>query len=270
MIVYYPDMVARSCLRTLSWRWRRAIDLVHAGRRFCPRQDDALTGRAVDYLLDYRQSFDDPFGREIEPDPVVVAAFRLYSGDDPRGPAVEARILARVPFPEIAWQTGVDLATLELFEALFFQCLDRLDARDWVRHHCLRSPHVRPRTIVLRRFAYYGGPFILAAVEPYLLDDRPLWDPPLDLATAAGRREQRVRLCVALQLLPVDPKTDKLLMRLHLLVVQRDRRRRPGVDPGPDWALSIPAVTQGSRSANAEGTEAAVLAEVERLLRKAA
>src|SRR5205823_12995749 len=61
--------------------------------------------------------------------------------------------------------------------------------------------------VLLKRFAYGAGSAVLEAVIPYVIGGQDLWFDPPDLATPEGRLDQRVRLPVALEMVPQDTKT---------------------------------------------------------------
>src|SRR5262249_27551618 len=139
--------------------------------------------------------------------PDVAAARRLQDAGGAARLLVQARLLARQATPQIARLTGVAACVIEAYEAFFFHCHDRIAARHWAHATRIgpagRSAPPAPAA-VLSSFAYYGGPVVLAAVLPYRVGGRDLFDPPADLATPEGRFEQSVRLAVAAQLLPSD------------------------------------------------------------------
>ena len=76
---------------------------------------------------------------------------------------------------------------------------------------------------LLKRFAYFGGVIVLESVLPYLLGGKDLFE-PLDLSTAEGRREQVIRLAVAVQLLPDDAATSEKLSRIMPILLDRGRK----------------------------------------------
>jgi hypothetical protein len=150
---------------------------------------------------------------------------------------VQARLLARQTPDEIARLTGVPAPMIDAYEALFFHCRDRLDAPDWVLIQAVgmragagaMSPDP---AVIFKWFAYQGGPVVLEAVEPYLCSGKDLFDPPLDLATPEGRREQVIRLAVAAELLPQDATTDRKLQKIMLILLESARKppvRQPPV-----------------------------------------
>jgi hypothetical protein len=231
MITFYPDLQRHHPLRTPGWRWRRACWLLERGRYFSRRRDDAQTGRAIHYLRALTRSRSGRPGARIRKHySDIHAARQLHESAAPTKLLVQARLLARQSSLEIAVLTGVSFPVLETYEQLLFNIRNHLGARDWI---CLNAigPTVRPGTAlpdaeaVLKSFAYYGGPLVLEAVLPYLVGGKNLFDPPLDLSTAEGRREQAVRLAVAAQLLPRDASTESKLHKIMLLLQGRERKR---------------------------------------------
>ena len=142
--------------------------------------------------------------------------------------------------------TGLPPSVVDTYEALFFHCRDRLDARDWILTHAVgrrllpgtATPDPAP---VLKAFAYYGGPRVLEAVLPYLLGGRDCLEPPGDLSTPEARRDQAARLAVAAQMLPRDPATEKKLFKIALLVREWELRRPKKRSPAPLLAQDLDA-----------------------------
>jgi hypothetical protein len=168
--------------------------------------------------------------RAAKVDPDLAAAHRLYEHSGPTGLLVEALLLMGQDSVAIAQLTRVPPAVVDAYEAMFFQCRDRLHARDWVVCCALGMPpsaaSISPdKGAALKRFAFFGGPLVLDAVQPYLLDGKDLFDPPLDLSTIEGRREQLIRLAVAVHLLPNDAATQWKLQKVMLLIQERERQR---------------------------------------------
>jgi hypothetical protein len=169
--------------------------------------------------------------RAAKRDPDLAAAHQLYERSGPTGLLVEARLLMGQDSAEIELQTRVPTSVVDLYEAVFFNCRDRLHARDWIVCNALGTPpsgaSIDPdKGAVLKRFAFFGGPHIFDAVRPYLLDGKDLFEPPLDLSTPEGRREQIIRLAVAVHLLPNDVASQWKLQKVMLLVQERDRQTK--------------------------------------------
>src|SRR5262249_49584909 len=126
---------------------------------------------------------------------------------------VQARLLARQTSAAIALLTGVPVPVVDTYEMLFFNVRGHLHAPHWIHLHAI-GPKWRPGTAipdagaVLKSFAFHGGPLVLNAVLPYLIGGKDLFEPPLDLTTEQGRKEQAVRLAAAAELLPRGVGTD--------------------------------------------------------------
>jgi hypothetical protein len=166
MTVYYPDLLRYSFFRPTDWRWRRARWLVERGRSFSRRRDDDQTGRAVRYLRALGRGHAAAAIRQF---PDVHGARRLHDGGGPTRLLVEARLLARQTSVEVARLTGLAPEVVDAFEAMFFNCRDRLDARDWVLVQAIDhggGGREEPRAALIRSFAYHGGPPVLDAVLP--------------------------------------------------------------------------------------------------------
>jgi hypothetical protein len=253
---YYPDLMKHSFFRPADWRWRRACRLAERGRSFARRRDDDETGRAVRYLR--------ALGRghtvAVRRFPDVHGARRLHDGGGPTRLLVEARLLARQASADVARLTGVSPEVVDAYEALFFHCRDRLDARDWVLVQAIHreggGPE-EPRAALIRSFAYHGGPLVLDAVLPYLLGGRDSLEPVPDLSTPEGRREQALRLAVAVHLLPEDAMTRQKLHNIVLIL--RDRGRKHSARPAPaqplpqDLACTLDELPAGGVSGRVDG-----------------
>jgi hypothetical protein len=221
----------RHPLRSPAWRWERAQWLLDRHFHFSRLRDDELTGRTLRYLRQLSRPHQYDLARAVKRDPDLAGAHRLYESDGAEGVLIEARLLMGQDSAEIERLMGVPASVVDLYEAVFFQCHDRLQARDWVVCCALGTPpsgaSIGPdKGALLKRFAFFGGPLVLDAVQPYLLGGKDLFEPPLDLATPEGRREQIVRLAVAVHLLPHDAATQWKLQKIMLLVQERDRQSK--------------------------------------------
>jgi hypothetical protein len=148
---------------------------------------------------------------------------------------VQARLLARQTPAEVARLTGLSAEAVDAYEGLFYHCRPHLDARDWVTFRLigrtLESLKAPDAGVVLKGFAYHGGPHVLEAVVPYLVGRKKLFDDKPDLSTAEGRREQVVRLAVAAEMLAPGDANGLKLARIVLL--QRERELGRQIRPGP-------------------------------------
>src|SRR5262245_46423013 len=135
----YPELQRRSPTRSPAWRWERAQALVRQGRYVSPRRDDAPTGRAVRYLRQLRRCRQ---GTQLRKLAVtyhdIHAARQLHERGGTAVVAVQARLLARQSFEEVARRTSVTVEAVKTYEALFFNVTDHLDAKDWVVVQAIR------------------------------------------------------------------------------------------------------------------------------------
>lgn len=234
---YHPDLQKHSPFRPPDWRWRRANWLVARGLYHCRRRDDEDTGRAVRYLRSLASRPGTRGAAALRRYRDVHSARQIRECAGPRGLFVEARVLARQTPGEIARLTGISEDAVRSYEALFFDGRDRLDARDWVTVHLIgkrSAAGVAPAPeMVLKSFAYHGGPLVLEAVLPYLIGSRDLLEHRPDLTTPEGRLEQAVRLAVASQMLPSTAATANRLHQIMLILRERERNWKAPVQAAP-------------------------------------
>jgi hypothetical protein len=224
--------------RTLDWRWRSALDIAQSERRILTDLDPPEVVDAVRYLRAQAQNDrDDGDHRWADLD----AAFQLAQLDEPRRWEVEARILARQTDETIAAHVGLSPTTIRLFETLFYNVRDSLDASDRVLLRAIGwvACMSRPPTVgeLWKGFGYNGGAHVLELVIATTMD-RPLpaWTRTMPGAgdpTFEERLRLRCRLAVDGMMLPVDMDPLKL-GRLHLDLLAREAAQR---DEEPAYGL---------------------------------
>jgi hypothetical protein len=151
--------------------------------------------------------------------PDVAAAIAIFEGEPSRRWAVEARLLAAEPIEAIARKTALTPRAVATFEALFFNVSDRLENRGYLIHIAVGlypTPREPDPGLVWRLFGLLGGPVVLDALidGDYGPPDRPEDERALD--------ELRLKLAVALKLLPIDAPTAPKLVRLYLQLRQSE------------------------------------------------
>jgi hypothetical protein len=106
---------------------------------------------------------------------------------------------------------------IDAFEALFFSCRDRLEARDWIVTRAIGLPSVPDPNTLIKLFAFFGGVLVLEAILDHLQRDE---------QDALRGEIDPVRSLLDLMMLPLDEKASRLLdrIRLELMRSQRDRR----------------------------------------------
>jgi hypothetical protein len=222
--------------RPTDWRWQRAGRLLELGRRWSRRRDDGPTRRAKQYMSALRRCRCEADRRRLERKmPDVAAAISIFEGSQTTRWAVEARLLAGETIEAIAGKTALTPQAVALFEALFFNVSDRLENRGYLIHIAVGlypTPREPDPGLVWRLFGLLGGPVVLDALIDHNFGspDRPEDERFLD--------ELRLKLVVALKLLPIDATTAPKLIRLYLRLRQAElaaeRARQAAVDLMPN------------------------------------
>ncbi|QDV37429.1 hypothetical protein [Tautonia plasticadhaerens] len=222
------DLHPDSPWRRPDWRWLRAGQLQHEGRR-PSRSDDAWTRRS----LRYRRAVDrhgNPTGRSPgRIDPTIHEARCIQAGlARTRSWELEARLLTGQSPATIAPAFGASPATVEAYAALFFDVADLLDAPDAIALIVLPGLHLDRRIqdpgLLARAYGYFGGPLLLEQVLAVL--DRigdPGAGPGADPPPPDGL-ENLVELAIAARSLPDDPATALALLRLGKAFAEVERR----------------------------------------------
>ncbi len=151
--------------------------------------------------------------------PDVAAAIAIVEGEPTARWAVEARLLAGEPIEAIARKTALTPRAVATFEALFFNVADRLENRGYIIHigvGLYTTPREPDPGLAWRLFGLLGGPVVLDALidGDYGSPDRPEDERALD--------ELRLKVAVALKLLPIDATTAPRLIRLYLRLRQAE------------------------------------------------
>jgi len=208
-----PDYEQYNPMRSLNWRWGRAMWLVGKGRQFRQDRDDELTGLAVGYLRDrVRCRTDRQFRNLSRRHPDLHAALRLHKNGGLDRWEVEARLLARQSSQEIGRLTDLPIATVDAFESLFFNVRDRFDARCFILKaaigHIGQVGHIKDdRAVFLRSIGYFGGPIVLDTVLKHL---GAIADTPGEQSGSSATEPdltRRIRLLMAAMALEFDGRT---------------------------------------------------------------
>jgi hypothetical protein len=237
-------------LRPVDRRWRRAVYLVENGRRVSPRRDDAWARAAARFCRALRRCRDDAarqgLARRL---PGLSQAHALYAG--PPSLArwhLEARLLTREPFGQVAAKCATTPEVAEAYEAVFFCVRDRLHVEGYVLHVAIGRKQYAGLSeadvgVLLKRHAFGGGPAALDAVLDCIQGPPKVPERPEQLGPAgqqALRDRLLVRAWIALDTLPTDGKAMK---RLAILSDAADVFRR-GRGPGDDAdGLNTPLAT---------------------------
>jgi hypothetical protein len=192
---YVPPYDPSDPCQPVHGRWLRASFLVKNGRQPTER-DDAWVGRAAAFLEALGRCTDEDDRRRLaERMPAVVQAHTVYTADPPLLRwAVEARILARESFADIARKCALVPEAVEAYEALFFTVRDRLDAETWIWCRVVGAKGYYGLTehdldVLWKMIGYGFGPLMLDA-HLHLVPGLPL-PPPRILLPKYSRRTPR-------------------------------------------------------------------------------
>src|SRR5262249_12893350 len=120
--------------RSPAWRWARASWLAERRGRISRRLDDDWVGRAKRFLTARNQLESGASPERVRPfDPVIQAALDLSCAAPPsRRWRVEALLLTRESFGEVAGRSQVPIDVVEAYHELFFAVRGHLAATDWI------------------------------------------------------------------------------------------------------------------------------------------
>jgi len=254
--VYFPDLQRHSFLRPLAWRYERAQSLVSDGRYCLRHRDDQLTQRAVHFLRALRRCPPERQSDKLARDyPNIYAAYRLSEEGGPKRLEMEARLLARQSPVEIADLVGLPVAVVDMYEALFFQVMDRLAGRDWITVRAIGrwNGDVIP-AVLLRGLAYHHGPVMVDALAPYLAGNIDPFESHPDPATLEGRVVQSLRLVLLAEMLPQGAENATKLFRLHLDLIEHERKTSPKGIPREILTARVLAALENSAGQTARQT----------------
>jgi hypothetical protein len=219
--------------------------------------DDAWVRQAVSYLTALRACRGPSRQRRLaEEMPAVAQAHALHQSDPPLLRwAVEARILAAEPFPDIARKCALTPETVEAYEQLFFAVLDRLESSTWVACQVIgRKAHVGMTAADLdvwwKLVGYGFGPIALDIVIDHTTD-RPHAQTPTEAeetVTTVAAWMSSWRKFQAMKVLPVTPETALQVIQVLAQLEQR-RTNSPQDQSGssvPHWVDTVDLDAEGS------------------------
>jgi len=144
----YVEYQKYNMFRQPDWRFERVRRL--ASRHPTPgritKRDDPYVRKARTFLLRWRHR--EPEDREelFVANPGLYYAYEIYerAQEDPQAALLlEARLLTQTPYHDIANACDTIPATVEWYEALFFNVRDKLAARDWITSRVLVPAMIR-------------------------------------------------------------------------------------------------------------------------------
>ena len=204
---YYP-------CRSLQYRWDRALDVVSWNLRSDKRFDDPYMALAIKFLRALRrcdtQKQHTKLARKM---PEVYAAYNLHEAGGELELELQARILALHTTEQLAEMFAMDTAIIDMYQRLFFCLKDRHEAHDWIVSQAI-GIWERDLQSLIKSLGYFGGPLVLEASLPYLLNNAISVREPLFTGAQAEKMAQRIRLFKQIWMMQIrDAKTAYRLMR---------------------------------------------------------
>lgn len=154
-----------------AWRWERARWLREKGKYARRSKEDEWLVQAKAYQSAREKCVTELDLYELSLKyPGIYYAERIYNEDRKQTRwAIEARILARQPFEELAEIERTSTEVLLWYEKLFFNVLPYIDSFDYITnvvmgesvHHGLKE---RDYDLLWKMYGYAGGPYVLDAL----------------------------------------------------------------------------------------------------------
>jgi hypothetical protein len=160
--------------RPVNWRWEQARFMREKKVRSLAKLADRATVEAFKFQNGLAKCNDDVDRWALmEENPALYAAYLIHKrGDDeerhPMRFAIEARLLSQQPSHEIAELLGLDVPTVETYEKVFFNVLEKIRHTDYIMT-CVIGPSVhaglsdRDYDLLWKLYGYLYGPAVLDA-----------------------------------------------------------------------------------------------------------
>jgi len=158
--------------RPPDWRWQRACELAEGARPVRGRDDEVVRAACKFRRLIQRCETDMDKLAALDAHPALYEAYSLYDATDDHTNnkwELEARLLARESLPAISDKLGIDIDAIMLYERIFFDVMDRLDAPGLITHTVIgKSVQTglaeREYDCLWKLFGYWLGPSVLDAL----------------------------------------------------------------------------------------------------------
>jgi hypothetical protein len=157
-------------------RWQSAVNRVRRRLPPDPRPEDEWATKSERFIAAVVACRDEAERETVAHQfPDLDAAFQLRTGPDKLARAlVEARLLARMPVPEVAAASGLTPQAVEVYERLFFATTEQIDNTRYILHYAVGPKH-RDRSsrteedldTLLRWAGYIFGPLLVEELARY-------------------------------------------------------------------------------------------------------
>jgi hypothetical protein len=192
--------------RPVDWRWWLAADLLDRSEPLSEADDNAVR-EATSFLRAWRSCQDDVDRQRLALDmPALYGAHQLYRAADAFAKwEVEARLLTEESYAQIAEKCGSDPQVIAAYHETFFCVRDRPQAEGYVLHQVIGLKAHAGLTeadvdVILKLYAYAGGPLVVDALVRYYRDPPTVPDRP-ELLPSDELQELRTKLLLKASIL---------------------------------------------------------------------
>lgn len=203
-----------------AWQWKRAVNMNDSRRARRTTDYGSEVWQAIHFQAESDDVVPERFlaGREV----AVAEAYAIYS-DRGRRLQTESRILTGVGIEQIAYVAGIEPRIIQDYCLLFFDVLDKLEAKSWIGINVIKSPHepVCHLQRLLYWSAYTGGWHVC---EHWLSHYHRL-GATHDLSTSDGRDLEQLELL--LQLEAIASKTPERVIETAIKFGSLPSAKRP-------------------------------------------
>jgi hypothetical protein len=224
--------------RPVDWRWQLADVIIARGGRVRRSKSDPQLQKAISFRrqLDRCQD-DDDYMRVLDSAPELYEAWALFDDGEDRETRweLEARLLSQQPVADIAKAIALEPASVEHYEALFFNVRDRLESPSYISQVVLgKSIHSglseRAYDVLWKMYGYWAGHHVLnslvyrfnAPAIPEGADGvNAFWDDD-------AKDMLRMKSAIAMRTMPINWETQTEILNLYLRMIEIERNAGEG------------------------------------------
>jgi hypothetical protein len=228
-------IAAANPFRPADWRWQRALAIADGRGPRTTKRIDTPVGfmwirRASRFLAAQRRAASTAAEMELMTEcPDIFWANRIWHDPGPRRHSLEAHILARETDFEIGFRCGLPPATVDAYEALYFNVREKIQHPAYIYHAIFGDGPRRALTdndpALLKMYGYILGPHVLSAVESGFAGAS--WCSTPDAVNAALQDDaigtMKLKAAIAAKTVPVNSGTQLSLLEQFTKFVEIER-----------------------------------------------
>lgn len=215
-----------SPLRPVDWRWKKVLAYRDAHRRIPRSKYDRLTYDLFTFASRLDACTDDFECLELSEEyPEFMDAYELYKGGNalPVKYELEARLLTREDYKDIARKTAISESIISTYEKVFFNVKDRLVNRSWVVNVVVgqalqHGMNDGDYNILWKIYAYLAGPVMLdmitvkVGLKEQIAED---FNQAVDLIRDSIDVQAVLRSATALTIMPINGFTAAAIVNIE-------------------------------------------------------